>query len=42
MKPLLLPIALQLLAIVAILGEFMIPSMGILTILSIGLLGYSL
>lgn len=39
---LLLPVILQLLGVVVIIAEFIIPSMGILTITALGLIGYSL
>ena len=39
---LLLPIILQLLGVVVIIAEFILPSMGLLTVTAIGLFGYSL
>jgi membrane-bound ClpP family serine protease len=39
---LIFPLALQLLGVIVIIAEFLIPSAGLLSILSIGLLGYSL
>ena len=39
---LLLPVILQLLGVVVIIAEFILPSMGLLTITALGLIGYSL
>ena len=39
---LLLPIVLQLLGVVVIIAEFILPSMGLLTVTALGLFGYSL
>lgn len=42
MRNLVLPIVLQLLGVIVIIAEFILPSMGLLTAVALGLIGYSL